>query len=97
MGGQSKSRDASASPLRLAYLTAYNILFAGLWVTIFVKTVLQVRNGSSKFELFEETEPMARWVQTASLIEVVHAAVGMSLSHPLSPFSSSVSSCYYIA
>lgn len=60
---------------RTIYLTAYNVLFASLWASVFVRAVSNARN--SKFELFDATEPYARWIQTASLIEVLHAAFGM--------------------
>ncbi|KAI4692408.1 hypothetical protein J4E81_006822 [Alternaria sp. BMP 2799] len=60
---------------RTIYLTAYNVLFASLWASVFVRAVSNARN--SKFELFDATEPYARWIQTASLIEVLHAAFGV--------------------
>ncbi|OAL48171.1 PTPLA-domain-containing protein [Pyrenochaeta sp. DS3sAY3a] len=59
------------SPLRTVYLTVYNTVFAALWATLFVYTVLNVRHG--KREVFRATEPWARWLQTLSLIEVAHA------------------------
>jgi hypothetical protein len=61
---------------RMLYLTAYNILFASLWASVFVKTISHA--SGDKIELFAATEPFARWIQTASLIEVLHAAFGMS-------------------
>jgi very-long-chain (3R)-3-hydroxyacyl-CoA dehydratase len=59
---------------RVVYLTAYNLLFAALWVSVGVSAISHV--GRGKFVLFEAVEPRARWVQTATLIEVVHAAIG---------------------
>jgi very-long-chain (3R)-3-hydroxyacyl-CoA dehydratase len=61
---------------RMLYLTAYNILFASLWASVFFKAISHASDG--KTELFVATEPHARWIQTASLIEVLHAAFGMS-------------------
>ena len=77
MANQSRERtaDAVASQPRTIYLTAYNVLFASLWASVFVRAMSNARNG--KFELFDATEPYARWIQTASLIEVLHAAFGM--------------------
>ncbi|EDU42756.1 conserved hypothetical protein [Pyrenophora tritici-repentis Pt-1C-BFP] len=60
---------------RMLYLTAYNTLFASLWVSVFIRAVHQARHG--KIALFATTEPQARWIQTASLIEVLHAAFGI--------------------
>jgi hypothetical protein len=60
---------------RTIYLTAYNILFASLWASVFVRAVSSAPTGS--IGLFHATEAYARWIQTASLIEVLHAAFGM--------------------
>jgi very-long-chain (3R)-3-hydroxyacyl-CoA dehydratase len=59
---------------RIFYLTAYNILFAALWVSVGVTAIKNISEGKSV--LFEAVEPLARWVQTFTLIEVIHAAVG---------------------
>lgn len=59
---------------RTIYLTCYNVVFALLWATSFVIAASRVWDG--KVELFNATEAYVRWVQTLSLIEVVHAAVG---------------------
>jgi hypothetical protein len=69
-----RNAPAVASQPRTIYLTAYNILFASLWASIFIRAISSAQNG--KFELFRSTEPYARWIQTASLIEVLHAAFG---------------------
>src|SRR5689334_8673866 len=66
---------ASSTTPRLLYLTAYNTIFATLWVTIFYRAISQISAG--KTSLFNETSSLARWVQTASLIEVAHAALGV--------------------
>jgi very-long-chain (3R)-3-hydroxyacyl-CoA dehydratase len=67
--------SASSHP-RTLYLTAYNIIFASLWASIFFKAISHARDN--KASLFNATEPPARWIQTASLIEVLHAAFGTS-------------------
>ena len=64
--------------VRKLYLTAYNIVFASLWASVFIDAITNAQHG--KLKLFAATEPQARWIQTASLIEVVHAASG-SHSH----------------
>jgi very-long-chain (3R)-3-hydroxyacyl-CoA dehydratase len=60
---------------RTIYLTAYNILFASLWASVFVRAVSSAPTG--RIGLFHATEAYARWIQTASLMEVLHAAFGM--------------------
>jgi very-long-chain (3R)-3-hydroxyacyl-CoA dehydratase len=82
MAEQTKaSRDEQArgtSSLRTLYLTFFNTLFAGLWLWIGASALLNTSRG--RFVLFEVVEPRARWVQTLTLVEVVHAAVGTSSS-----------------
>lgn len=56
------------------YLTVYNLLFAALWISVGINALSYAPNGKSV--LFEAVEPRARWIQTLTLIEVVHAAVG---------------------
>ncbi|KAJ4343712.1 hypothetical protein N0V95_006542 [Ascochyta clinopodiicola] len=79
--GQTSHQDArgltapaSWSQPRTLYLTAYNLLFATLWVSVGITATNHAASG--KFVLFEAVEPRARWIQTLTLIEVVHAAVG---------------------
>jgi very-long-chain (3R)-3-hydroxyacyl-CoA dehydratase len=76
-GRSIRSPAAAWHQPRMLYLTAYNILFASLWASVFFKAISHARHG--KTELFAATEPQARWIQTASLIEVLHAAFGMSI------------------
>ena len=62
------------SSLRTLYLTLFNTLFATLWLWIGVSALLNTSRG--RLVLFEVVEPRARWVQTLTLIEVMHAAIG---------------------
>jgi hypothetical protein len=61
---------------RKLYLTGFNLVFACLWVSVFVDAVSNARHG--KVQRFLGTEERARWVQTAALIEIVHSATGRS-------------------
>ncbi|PVI03092.1 PTPLA-domain-containing protein [Periconia macrospinosa] len=61
--------------MRITYLTCYNLLFATLWASVFIRTVSVASQTKSK--LFVVTEPPVRWIQTASLLEVFHAAFGI--------------------
>ncbi|KAF2821468.1 PTPLA-domain-containing protein [Ophiobolus disseminans] len=63
------------APARKLYLTLYNILFATLWSTIVITTLSTAPKG--KAAVFAATEAKARWIQTATLIEVLHAATGI--------------------
>ncbi|KAF3037473.1 hypothetical protein E8E12_003391 [Didymella heteroderae] len=68
-------KDGAVAQPRILYLTAYNLLFAALWVSVGISALTHVSKG--RFVLFENVEPRARWVQTLTLIEVVHAAIGL--------------------
>lgn len=59
---------------RILYLTVYNLLFAALWAWVGISAIAYI--GRGKFVLFETVEPRARWIQTLTLIEVAHAAIG---------------------
>lgn len=61
----------SFSP-RTIYLTAYNAVFASLWFYTLAITLIHAQD--SKEQLFTATSPQARWIQTASLIEILHSA-----------------------
>ncbi|KAF3008417.1 hypothetical protein E8E13_001984 [Curvularia kusanoi] len=65
----------TTSSFRTLYLTLYNILFAALWLWIGGGALANVSRG--RYVLFDAVEPRARWVQTLTLIEVVHAAIGL--------------------
>jgi very-long-chain (3R)-3-hydroxyacyl-CoA dehydratase len=58
------------------YLTFYNAELAVLWLWLAVSVLLYGARGADRYELFDGVEFTARWVQTITLVEVVHAAVG---------------------
>ncbi|KAL5119308.1 hypothetical protein ACEQ8H_002795 [Pleosporales sp. CAS-2024a] len=67
--------SSSTMSARKTYLTAFNLLFAALWFNqVFLTALLHARDNQQS--IFDKTEYRARCIQTASLIEVVHAAVG---------------------
>ncbi|KAF6828198.1 protein tyrosine phosphatase [Colletotrichum plurivorum] len=74
MAADKTSTSPAAGP-RVAYLTLYNAVFAGLWASIFVSAAANLAGG--RLEVFLATEERARWVQTLTLVEVLHAAVGL--------------------
>jgi very-long-chain (3R)-3-hydroxyacyl-CoA dehydratase len=73
MARNDEKRDAAASPRKI-YLTIYNITFAALWFSLLITTIITLPKG--RLAVFAATSSQARWVQTASLIEVLHAATG---------------------
>lgn len=75
--GDAKRRPATTSP-RALYLTIYNLAFASLWCSVLFTTLGAVPTG--KLGVFNATFTRARWIQTASLIEVLHAATGTRAS-----------------
>ncbi|KAF2637303.1 PTPLA-domain-containing protein [Massarina eburnea CBS 473.64] len=69
------AKQNPTSSIRTAYLTLYNLVFATLWTSILITTLSHIPKG--KLKLFEATEPRIRWIQTITLIEVGHAAIGL--------------------
>ncbi|KAF6780806.1 protein tyrosine phosphatase, partial [Colletotrichum musicola] len=74
MAADKISTSPAAGP-RVAYLTLYNAVFAGLWASVFISAAANLAGG--RLEVFRATEERARWVQTLTLVEVLHAAVGL--------------------
>lgn len=73
------------SHLRTIYLTTYNLLFAALWTSVFTTTISHL--SKPRETLFAATKPLALTNQTASLLEILHAAFGTTLPLPSSlPF-----------
>ncbi|USW52758.1 Putative protein-tyrosine phosphatase-like, PTPLA [Septoria linicola] len=68
----------TTSSVRTIYLTSYNTTFALLWSYILISTLTHVHhNGISSTKLFSSLEPSARWIQTLSLLDVLHAATSL--------------------
>ncbi|KAF2214038.1 hypothetical protein CERZMDRAFT_38044 [Cercospora zeae-maydis SCOH1-5] len=67
------SRSISTS--RKAYLTAYNTVFSLLWLYVLGSTLKALPGG--RLHVFSVVERDARWVQTLSLLDVVHSATGL--------------------
>jgi hypothetical protein len=59
--------------LRTHYLTAYNLVSAALW---FWSVVLILTVGGGWEKVFAGADENVRYVQTAALLEVAHAALG---------------------
>ncbi|PSN73837.1 PTPLA-domain-containing protein [Corynespora cassiicola Philippines] len=76
MGAEKPTRPAqSQSQARVLYLTLYNLTFAALWLAVLYRVLGAAPGGKGK--VFDATEGLARGVQTLTLIEVLHAAVGI--------------------
>lgn len=72
------SRSHNSSPWRTTYLTIYNTTFALLWSYLLISTLTHIyHDGSSSPNLFPSLEPLARWIQTLSLLDVFHAATNL--------------------
>jgi very-long-chain (3R)-3-hydroxyacyl-CoA dehydratase len=58
---------------RTRYLTTYNIGFTTLWSSVFVLTTANLF-AADRTALIKNVEPRARWIQTLSLLDVLHSA-----------------------
>lgn len=61
------------------YLIAYNLLSAGLWAGVLTRTVL-LASTKGYASVYAETFEYVKYVQTLAVLEILHAAVGMSSS-----------------
>jgi len=62
--------------LRTQYLTLYNLVSAVLWLRVFWSVVLILAVGGGWEKVFAGADENVRYVQTAALLEVAHAALG---------------------
>ncbi|KAK2043684.1 tyrosine phosphatase-like protein [Colletotrichum somersetense] len=62
--------------VRVAYLTLYNALFASLWASVLFTVAAAAAEGGAP-AAYEAAEARSRWVQTLTLLEVVHSAIGL--------------------
>lgn len=66
-----------ASSLKSLYLILYNCTFTALWLTLLLR-IVALEPLSSYQGTYSEVGEFAKWIQTAALLEVVHAAIGRS-------------------
>jgi hypothetical protein len=67
---------AQKKTLRTQYLTLYNLVSAVFWLRVFWSVVLILAVGGGWEKVFAGADTNVRYVQTAALLEVVHAALG---------------------
>ncbi|EFP05368.1 hypothetical protein CRE_26953 [Caenorhabditis remanei] len=59
------------------YLVTYNVLQILGWSVVLVKTVLGLLNGLTWPQLYESVEIELKIFQTAAILEVIHAVIGL--------------------
>ncbi|EMF10515.1 PTPLA-domain-containing protein [Sphaerulina musiva SO2202] len=69
---------ASSINPRKTYLTIYNLTFASLWTWIFLSTLSSTilstsSSSSSSPTIFQTLSPRTRWIQTLSLLDILHS------------------------
>lgn len=85
---QQRSAPTTTTPtappktLRTRYLTLYNLVSAALWLQVFWRVVLVLTVAGGWEGVFASSDVLVRWVQTAAVLEVVHAATGMENGNP---------------
>ncbi|KAF7556694.1 hypothetical protein G7Z17_g1194 [Cylindrodendrum hubeiense] len=71
----------SASSPAATYLAGYNILTAALRVFILLRTI-QLWSSSGNAAVWNELHVFARWTETCTAIEIIHAATGLVRASP---------------
>ncbi|KAL3421661.1 protein tyrosine phosphatase-like protein [Phlyctema vagabunda] len=71
-----------ASP-KANYLIIYNTIFTLLWLNLLVKIAVD-HPVSSYDKTYDRVGEFAKWIQTAALLDVLHAAIGL-VRAPLIP------------
>eukprot|EP00752_Nemacystus_decipiens_P017800 g15959.t1 len=65
------------SPVKDAYLVVYNLACAGGWGYVLLACASHILAGSEPQALYDEVEKVLQAVQTAALMEVMHAMLGV--------------------
>ncbi|KAI9929189.1 hypothetical protein ASPWEDRAFT_168973 [Aspergillus wentii DTO 134E9] len=78
--------------LKSKYLILYNSLSALLWLRILV-TVLSTPSPPS---LYSTLEPWTRWTQTLAVLEILHAATGITRSAVFTTFTQIFTRCVQV-
>lgn len=69
-------RNSMVAPSDL-YLFSYNAAQVAGWSVVLVKTIICLLSGKSFTSTYEETEVWLDVFQTAAVLEIVHAAIGL--------------------
>jgi very-long-chain (3R)-3-hydroxyacyl-CoA dehydratase len=80
----------ASSALKSPYLILYNGTFAALWLTLLIR-IGALGPLSSYGQTYAVVGDFAKWIQTAALLEVVHAAIGQLIPAPVFPPPNSAS------
>ncbi len=64
-----------------AYLALYNVLSASLRIAILLRTI-QLWSIDGTAAVWDELNTFARWTETLTVLEVIHAAAGLVRSSP---------------
>ncbi|PWY72866.1 PTPLA-domain-containing protein [Aspergillus eucalypticola CBS 122712] len=71
--------------LRTTYLATYNTINALLWLYIFSSIILSP--FQSPQTIYVTLEPWTRWTQTIAILEILHAALGLTRSPIFTTFT----------
>ncbi|KAH7129473.1 tyrosine phosphatase-like protein [Dactylonectria estremocensis] len=71
----------AASPLSAIYLVVYNIASATLRAVVLVRAI-QLWSSAGNATVWNELNELARWTETCSAIEIIHAATGLVRASP---------------
>ncbi|RDW86445.1 putative membrane protein [Aspergillus mulundensis] len=77
----------SQSPAAKTYLLLYNAISALLWLRILLTVLTAYFNSNSLPTLYTALEPQARWTQTLAVVEILHAATGLTRSPVFQTFT----------
>ncbi|CAM9642812.1 unnamed protein product [Pylaiella littoralis] len=75
-----------SSSLKNAYLVGYNLACAGGWGYVLLACIRHILAGSEPQALYDEVEKVLQIVQTAALMEVLHAMLGVVRSPWMTTF-----------
>ncbi|KAF3385479.1 hypothetical protein F1880_001726 [Penicillium rolfsii] len=78
---------ASPGGIKRIYLLIYNTLCAALWLHIFATVIFTRVSSPDISDVYKYVEPWARFAQTLTIAEIIHAACGITRSPVFTTFT----------
>jgi very-long-chain (3R)-3-hydroxyacyl-CoA dehydratase len=78
---------------KTTYLLLYNTLSSTLWLRILLSVIAAILSSNN---VYPHLEPQTRWTQTLAIVEILHAATGLTRAPVLPTFTQIFTRCVQV-
>ncbi|PKX92007.1 putative membrane protein [Aspergillus novofumigatus IBT 16806] len=84
--------------IKTTYLILYNTLSSTLWLRILLGAIAALLSPTDPFPkiVYTHLEPQTRWTQTLAIVEILHAATGLTRATVLPTFTQIFTRCVQV-